>query len=169
MSEPKTLYHYTDQNGFLGIIQNKELWATKIQFLNDSSEYTIALNILKDYIENIDPEKVTEPITIEGKYISLDDYKEIASTLIEKRINETSIYVCSFSEHPDLLSQWRGYSKSSGGYSVGFSFDEVLLSLRGKRALLEKCVYSPEESKKKIIDKIESLFENKTLSKTLDS
>ncbi|TON64499.1 hypothetical protein CGH53_23715, partial [Vibrio parahaemolyticus] len=28
------LYHYTDQNGFMGILGCNELWATKILYLN---------------------------------------------------------------------------------------------------------------------------------------
>lgn len=50
-----TLYHYTDQSGFMGIFLNQELWATKIQYLNDEKEYNLALelaeHILKERIQ----------------------------------------------------------------------------------------------------------------------
>lgn len=33
------VYHYTDINGFISIMQNQELWASHIAFMNDKSEY----------------------------------------------------------------------------------------------------------------------------------
>ena len=32
---PTIVYHYTNANAFLGIIQNKELWVFHIRFQND--------------------------------------------------------------------------------------------------------------------------------------
>lgn len=47
----ETLYHYTTTDDLLGILQEKVLWATKIQYLNDASEFTepilIAENLLR--------------------------------------------------------------------------------------------------------------------------
>lgn len=42
---PDTLYHYTGQVGLLGIIQNAELWATKVQYMNDLAEFRRALSM----------------------------------------------------------------------------------------------------------------------------
>jgi hypothetical protein len=36
---PDTLYHYTGQLGLLGMTQTRELWATKIQYMNDAAEF----------------------------------------------------------------------------------------------------------------------------------
>ncbi len=36
---PPLLHHYTDQRGLLGIIREKEIWATSIWNLNDSAEF----------------------------------------------------------------------------------------------------------------------------------
>ena len=33
------LFHYTNQYGFLGIVNNREIWASHTQYLNDQKEY----------------------------------------------------------------------------------------------------------------------------------
>ncbi len=48
----KTLYHYTTQEGFLGIIKNKEIWASHTQYLNDQKEYVHAIDLVKHVLEN---------------------------------------------------------------------------------------------------------------------
>lgn len=35
----KTLFHYTTQNGLLGIIESKSLWLSDNQYMNDMTEY----------------------------------------------------------------------------------------------------------------------------------
>ena len=37
-SNDKILYHYTTPEGLLGILKNKELWYSHIDYLNDESE-----------------------------------------------------------------------------------------------------------------------------------
>lgn len=37
-------HYYCDQQGLLGILKDKEIWATNIQFLNDGSEYQYTMN-----------------------------------------------------------------------------------------------------------------------------
>jgi hypothetical protein len=46
-SPPPDLYHYTDQNGLLGIMDSGNLWATKVQYLNDSKEFNLAVDMAK--------------------------------------------------------------------------------------------------------------------------
>ena len=35
---PDTIYHYTNLNGFMGIVQNKCIWASDWQYMNDPAE-----------------------------------------------------------------------------------------------------------------------------------
>ena len=44
----KDVYHYTDMNGFISIMQNKELWLTHIRFMNDRKEYLEGRELCKD-------------------------------------------------------------------------------------------------------------------------
>lgn len=142
------LYHYADQNAFMSIIKNKELWATKIQYLNDENEYKLALSIAEKYLTNLQ-NTVLAPGVL-----------DLISRLLEEldNISNVNICVCSLSEQGDLLSQWRGYSTSLGGYSIGFDFKE-LQSLATKHDFrLEKCVYSPSEQESLVHDVINRIL-----------
>jgi hypothetical protein len=48
---PDHLYHYTGQIGLLGIVESAELWATKIQYMNDATEFGRALAIARQELE----------------------------------------------------------------------------------------------------------------------
>jgi hypothetical protein len=94
-SPPTALYYYTTSNGLLGILDSDALWASKIHYLNDSTEFELALSlatrVLREKLKakSSDPEKVR---------CLLDNIPTIA------RVN---VCVASLSEKRDLLSQWR--------------------------------------------------------------
>jgi hypothetical protein len=48
---PEVLYHYTGQAGLLSIINTAELWATKIQYMNDATEFNLALSIARQILD----------------------------------------------------------------------------------------------------------------------
>lgn len=101
-----TIYHYTDANGLKGLIEDKLFWCTDIEYMNDANELAYAENLIKNQID-------------EFKSNNQDDslFFEILKSEAFRSIKEVyNIYVTSFSEVPDLLSQWRGYGK----YCVGF-------------------------------------------------
>jgi hypothetical protein len=141
---PDALYHYTTQEGLLGIVSHKEIWATKIQYLNDSTEFALALELARTYLED-------HLRTI----ISISE-KDRIETLLEEiqTIESINICVCSFSEVGDLLSQWRAYGGSRSGYSIGF-FSETLKNLAAKhRFILTPCVYDEVRQKSLIAELI---------------
>ena len=43
---PDILYHYTDQDGLLGIVSTGKMRATNIEYLNDQREYRHALALM---------------------------------------------------------------------------------------------------------------------------
>ncbi|EKO3608553.1 DUF2971 domain-containing protein [Vibrio metschnikovii] len=133
-----TLYHYTDQNGFVGIFNNEELWATKIQYLNDEKEYTLALDLAENYLNELLESAVSVNDT--GRQAKLKYYLKIIPN-----IKDINICVCSLTENGDLLSQWRGYSKTLGGYSVGFNEFALRPFIEVQGFELEKCVYDQDE------------------------
>ncbi len=49
---PEFLYHYTGQDGLLGIVEKAELWATKIQYMNDATEFGLALSMARDELKS---------------------------------------------------------------------------------------------------------------------
>lgn len=142
------LYHYADQNGFMGIIENKEIWATKIQYLNDENEYKLALRLAKNYLVDL----LSNETSAKDK-ARLD--KLIKSL---KRINDINICVCSLSEQGDLLSQWRGYSSSLGGYSIGFSSEKLEVIAEREGIKLIKCIYDSKEQRSLIKNTIDMVL-----------
>lgn len=48
---PSVLYHYTSADGLIGIVRNQRLWATDIEYLNDSEELT---HVAAELTERID-------------------------------------------------------------------------------------------------------------------
>jgi Protein of unknown function (DUF2971) len=129
---PDTLYHYTTQNGLLGIIKDKEIWATHTQYLNDQQEYLHALKLVHKEIDSIKQKTTNSKHKILLRDMDEDVYG-----------NESmNICVCSFSEVRDSLPQWRAYSGASSGYAIGFS-GELLSNLKQKKNFyLAKCVYA---------------------------
>jgi len=132
------LYHYTDQKGLLGIIEDKCLWATHSQFLNDLSEYRIVFDALQ---EKIKAERNDNWAYLQSRFLSARQMK--------------GIFITSFSgERGDSLAMWRGYSAGTGGYSIGF--DRLALRViasalfpSGEKSHvdLDKCIYvNPEDS-----------------------
>ena len=127
VKDVKPQYHYTDINGFMGIMQNKELWATSTRFLNDKNEYIegllLAQKIAGDYSKTCaDKEK---------KF--LNSFQRMIQDRIDKGCNQ-DIYSISFCECGDLLSQWRGYGKQ-GGVSLGFDLTYYEMEYDGQKAL----------------------------------
>ena len=41
------LYHYTDAKGLIGILESRQIWASNIRHLNDSSEFVQSNRMLK--------------------------------------------------------------------------------------------------------------------------
>jgi len=142
---PEALYHYTSQDGLLGIIQSRSLWATNISYMNDATEFDLSLGLLKDRLfDEVDeigfaaanPARSTRP----------DHIKERANTLwkIANRISGSSICITCFCEHGDLLSQWRGYSGGGCGYSLAFRISELKQIASDSGFILGKCIYDPD-------------------------
>jgi hypothetical protein len=111
----RLLYHYTNHQGFSGILTSSSLWATDSLYLNDSSELSFGFELLKQsMIEKL------------GEHFDVPNEKDIAEVIVDstfQHLEESSqrIYVTSFCEEGDLLSQWRGYAGASG-VSIGFNY-----------------------------------------------
>jgi len=132
---PKTLYHYTDRKGLLGILKNKTIWASDAIYLNDKKELLVAVEMVKSIIESR-LSKATE----ERK----DLYTQIIDTLNSLPQTAYDAFVFSMCESKDELSLWRAYTKGRNAYSIGF--DSSALRELGNEAgfRLLKCEYNEE-------------------------
>jgi len=134
---PDLLYHYTSVDGVRGIITNRVLWATSIHHLNDTQELLHALNLASQAVQAYRPESLTT--------LQVD----LGMRMLEhiEKLKSLKLFIASFSEEGDLLSQWRAYCPREGGYSLGFS-TPVILSLTEPRGFfLRPCIYDREEQK----------------------
>jgi hypothetical protein len=55
------LYHYTTQQGLLGIFKEQKIWASHLQYLNDKSEGQIFTKLLRDEFERLATKGPEEP------------------------------------------------------------------------------------------------------------
>lgn len=148
------LYHYTDQIGFMGIFNSRVLWATKVHYLNDKSEYylatKIASRIIVDRISVIygKLESGLSSGEFENNLKMLFAYQAFNSRI--EAIFDINLCVCSLTEQGDLLSQWRGYSKNIGGYSIGFDLEEIKAIAKKNGFDLVKCIYDESVHQEKV-------------------
>jgi hypothetical protein len=143
---PKVLYHYTDQNGLLGIVRDGVVWATSISYLNDAREF----NYAKELLDNV---LATSGKHLKGKYDELCErewWPELDAY--------PQVFVFSLSEHADGLGLWRAYGGSAAvGYSIGFRATDLeeKAGLADVGFVLRKCCYDEEEQRKMLLELLE--------------
>jgi hypothetical protein len=95
---PRRAYHYTTVEGLFGILKTRTLWAIDVSYVNDTSEYVYADQLLRGVLaSHKETEKFAErpsPLELPALTFSL-----------------ARPYIASLCESKDLLSQWRYYSK----------------------------------------------------------
>ena len=77
-----------------------------------------------------------------------------------KNMQDSHIYISSFSEIPDLLGQWRGYCPKGEGVCIGFNKELLEQFCLKNELIIEKCIYNHNKQEDKI-----SKFINETLKK----
>jgi hypothetical protein len=141
---PPALYHYTSASGLLGILERRALWATSIWYLNDQREFAVALDLTEEVLK--EREERTHARFERGVF-------EVLRQAVE-RAREASVFVASFSEHPDQLSQWRGYTPPHNGYAIGFATSMLRQLASGERPfVLLPCVYDIDDQRA-LVDRI---------------
>lgn len=131
------LYHYTTQTGLLGIINDRRIWATHTQYLNDRREFLHAVDLVRGEIQRLLNEQSTPPASA-ARTEALSRMQN-ALSLSPEHIN---VCVCSFSEDSDSLSQWRAYGGSSG-FAIGFSPEVLEAAVERQSWHLAQCIYDP--------------------------
>ncbi|EFB5170312.1 DUF2971 domain-containing protein [Escherichia coli] len=132
------LYHYTTSAGFLGIFHkipdgSPELWASEIRYMNDNLEFFHGISIIQKQADKL--------LQNESDRIKID-----ILTGIINRIHTLSgpIFITSFCEEDDLLSQWRGYGGETG-YSIGWDFQQLKSASYTGNWMLARCIYDQEK------------------------
>ena len=110
------LYHYTNLEGIRGIITERAIRCTQFDYLNDPLElqYGRELIIQKlKYFRNIERNLIITNF--------LNDLINDSGSLGKSPSH--SIFMASFCDNGNLLSQWRGYASRGCGYNLGISLD----------------------------------------------
>jgi hypothetical protein len=145
---PERLYHYTTAEGLLGILQTRKFWATHMSYLNDSSELTYGASVVAERLK-----------VLSKNYSDLPQWKhylELAHLNRNAFDEMLEAYAVCFCTDGDLLSQWRGYGLSGGGYSIGLRPTSGNKSLRIEQvslptqALFRKVIYGTEQQQELI-------------------
>ncbi len=161
----KPLYHYTTAKGLKGIINDGEIWASHYKFTNDPSEiqysYKLIVEILELYIKK---ENDTRIKSFFENYLNLQ--RNIIE--IEKNYSSYNIFLASFSEKKDLLSQWRGYGDNAFGYCIGIDLYKTCRKSAGlssfqvknlSKVNLIKIIYNENKQMKIILNYLDQLKE----------
>lgn len=135
VSLPDQLWHYTDAAGLLGILTNvgekpdpnvvgsgsykPVLRATAAQFLNDRRELTHGLALVLEHLRLWGGRGLFQSNPAADAFMRA--VCETIQSIIEREYPHY-LHCCtvSFSEDPDMLSQWRGYGQGTGGFAIGF-------------------------------------------------
>lgn len=132
---PNKLFHYTNLNGLIGILDSSEIWLSNMYFLNDKNEFELGLKFV---IEQLESYKAGFSVLKATKY-----FIEALEKAIDFIKEKDSPYILSMTTNNDLLSQWRGYTNNGVGVNIGFSnifFEENKLKVY-------KCIYEVEKQK----------------------
>jgi hypothetical protein len=124
------LYHYTNQRGFMGIVEDTEIWATHTQYLNDWREYSHAVDMVRDQI------RATRAFGNRDLHSILRDMEKGLDG-----IESMNVCVCSFSQERDSLSQWRAYGGHSSSFSIGFDGAFLAEVAAKEQWYLVPCIY----------------------------
>ena len=148
---PEILYHYTGQEGLLGIIGEREIWASHTQYLNDQREFRHAIELVQDELSLMAERAGTQA----GPFVAEMDQGMRQHDGMES----INVCVCSFSEKGDILSQWRAYGDGVAKYSIGFS--GVLLRQVSDRmnSWLVPCLYGEQEQRELVRALLEDVLQ----------
>lgn len=135
------MYHYCNVDAFKAIIQNKTLWLSSIYNLNDYKE----IHWIKEKVL-----KIIQESTNKYSYEKFNTFLKI----YEKQ--QPNVYIASFSQGEDLLSQWRAYANDGYGVAIGFNNSYF----KGNHLIKTTKVLYDEKLQEREIKKIlEPLFE----------
>lgn len=127
------MFHYTNVDGALGILQSKAIRLTDYAFLNDNSEVTYGFDIFSQALKKIVETSKTPAI------VSLNNALSGTAHLESYRI-----YTSSFSKVHDSLSQYRLY----GPIALGFQANTMAFGYPKGDIHLDNVVYDLDEQTK---------------------
>ena len=126
---PQEVWHYTNADGLIGILESGKIWSTQVTCLND----TLELRYFSDCLHRAIKDWRAQQIDDQTLAIAL----RVADEALDKRdFTTTGHFVACFSEVKDDLDQWRGYGGGECGYAIGFRSEGILEALKARPSAL---------------------------------
>ena len=133
-SEIQTVAHYTSGAELISMIEKGIMWATAIQFMNDSAEFALGLELAQQAVEDLLPEHdQSQRRELESMARKLDEFRDYP------------IYITCFSEAIDSISQWRSYSQSNLGYALEFDLEALRRHACAMGFQFVPCIYNAHD------------------------
>lgn len=133
---PATLYHYTNVETMMAIVNSRTMFASHAYFLNDSKELLHGRDSLATVIQMQ---------LVKAKGVTADFLKQSLAWL-DTFDEPRHIFVTSLTENGNQLSQWRGYTSGGRGVSIGLSPDRIrIIRSMHPRLKVAKCIYDRRE------------------------
>lgn len=123
---PEILWHYTSLEAAIQILNTQTMRATHYAFLNDRDEIKKGWEILEQEVN----------LMLESNSDSIDDMEKcrITGELIKSiEGKDFDLFIISFSEVEDSLSQWMGYTPD-GGCAIGFRSNQIVFCFSKPRS-----------------------------------
>lgn len=132
---PAILWHYTTAEGLRAILTSHRVRLSHARFLNDSSEIALGWSRVTAALDKA----ISSATNLKGLF-------QMTKSVTGEVYHATHYFTFCLSARADSLSQWRAYSDSGAGYSLGF--DAKLLPGSTEpdvTCLLLRIVYSPDD------------------------
>lgn len=108
------LYYYTTTDTMRYILENGDIFATNIRYMNDSEEYINGLEGLWKLANNREMIEKWQGNNSRKDILTEDIQKVFTRENLTENQQDMEYYSISFCEKNDLLSQWAIYAKESG-------------------------------------------------------
>lgn len=150
-----TIYHYTSAQGLEGILRHSNIWFTRWDCLNDSSEYLQIHDIIRECIEQY---RNTPPF-----YEAVKNWNELSRKEKQEQFYKEpylDLYIASFSSKGDALNMWTYYTKSgsSDGYCVGVNSMNIFKDKKVDLSI-HQVIYNDSEKRKIIMGILDKIFQ----------
>jgi hypothetical protein len=144
---PTEVWHYTTLTGFEGIVTSGKLWATDARFTNDRTEFIHAREIAREYIASLKPRDRRTSLPLEA----ISSMLERAFDAGALSPSENQVYLASFTEASDSLSQWGLYADACEGLCIAFDLRRVRPPKEANIAVtFAPCLYKTAEKEELI-------------------
>lgn len=144
----KTLFHYTSLGALTNITVEGGLHATDIHYFNDAAEMRHFMRLL-----HVEIGRRLELASVKEKVLC--QFREWTSHRLS---DGNMVFVTSFTENGNLLSQWRGYCPVGKGLSLGFSPQLVMRCAERQSFQVGKCIYDSSQQQTIVTRVIEAVI-----------